>query len=151
MAISGFSVSRFFLRLRDPRRRHLKRHLLIDIIVIAICAVIANANDWQQVVTFAKRRRAWLETFLSLPSGIPSHDTFERVFERLDPSAFQACFQQWIEVLAHTLGLGHIAIDGKTLRHSGSAAKGFKPLHLVSAWATQCHLTLGQVAIDEKS
>ncbi len=82
MALCAFSVSRYFTRLRDPRRQHLKRHLLIDIIVIAICAVIANANDWQQVVTFAKRRRAWLQTFLRLPNGIPSHDTFERVFER---------------------------------------------------------------------
>jgi hypothetical protein len=114
MALAVYSVSRYFARLRDPRRQHLKRHLLIDIVVIAICAVIANADDWQQVVTFAKRRRAWLQTFLSLSNGIPSHDTFERVFDRLDPQAFQACFRQWVEALAQTLGLGHIAIDGKT-------------------------------------
>jgi predicted transposase YbfD/YdcC len=151
MAMSAFAASRFFARLRDPRRRHLKRHLLLDIIVIAICAVIANADDWQQVVIFAKRRRVWLESFLRLPNGIPSHDTFERVFERLDPQAFQACFRQWIEALAQTLGLGHIAIDGKTLRHSGNAPKGWRPLHIVSAWASAAHLSLGQVAIEEKS
>jgi predicted transposase YbfD/YdcC len=151
MALSSVAVSRFFRRLRDPRRQHLKRHLLIDIISIAICAVIANANDWQQVVTFAQRRRAWLQTFLSLPNGIPSHDTFERVFERLDPQAFGACFRQWVEALARNLGLGHIAIDGKTLRHSGTTAKGWRPLHIVSAWASEACLSLGQVAIDEKS
>jgi predicted transposase YbfD/YdcC len=151
MALSVYSVSRYFTRLRDPRRQHLKRHLLIDIVVIAICAVIANADDWQQVVTFAKRRHAWLQTFLSLPNGIPSHDTFERVFDRLDPQAFQACFRQWVEALAQTLGLGHIAIDGKTLRHSGNAAKGWRPLHVVSAWASQVQLSFGQVTVDEKS
>jgi predicted transposase YbfD/YdcC len=151
MALSAFAVSRYFTRLRDPRRKHLKRHLLIDIIVVAICAVIAGADDWQQVVTFALHRRAWLQTFLALPNGIPSHDTFERVFERLDPQAFQACFRQWVEALAQTLGLGHIAIDGKTLRHSGNVPKGWRPLHLVSAWASQVHLSLGQVAVEQKS
>jgi len=151
MAMSAFAVTRFFSRLRDPRRQHLKRHLLLDIIVIAICAVIANANDWQQVVTFARRRRTWLATFLQLPNGIPSHDTFERVFERLDPQAFQACFNHWVEALARNLGLGHIAIDGKTLRRSGHAPKGWKPLHIVSAWASEAHLSLGQVTVDQKS
>jgi predicted transposase YbfD/YdcC len=151
MALSIYSVSRYFTRLRDPRRQHLKRHLLIDILVIAICAVIANADDWQQVVTFAKRRRAWLQTFLALPNGIPSHDTFERVFDRLDPQAFQACFRQWVEALARMLGLGHVAIDGKTLRHSGNATKGWRPLHVVSAWASQVQLSFGQVTVDEKS
>jgi predicted transposase YbfD/YdcC len=151
MAMSAVAVARYFTRLRDPRRQHLKRHLLLDIIVIAICAVIAGADDWQQIVIFAHHRRAWLQTFLSLPNGIPSHDTFERVFERLDPQAFQACFRQWVEALAHSLGLGHIAIDGKTLRHSGNNAKGWRPLHIVSAWASAAHLSLGQVAVEQKS
>jgi predicted transposase YbfD/YdcC len=151
MAASSLSVARYFRPLRDPRRNHLKRHLLIDIVVIALCAVICGANDWQQVATFARRRRAWLETFLALPNGIPSHDTFERVFDRLDPQVFQTCFRRWVEGLAHALGVEHVAIDGKTLRHSGSAPKGWKPLHLVCAWATACHLSLGQVAVQEKS
>lgn len=151
MSRSPLSVTRYFARLRDPRRNHLKRHLLIDIVVIALCGVICGAQDWQQIATFALRRRAWLETFLGLPNGIPSHDTFERVFDRLDPHAFQTAFRRWVEALAQTLGVGHIAIDGKTLRHSGSTPKGWKPLHVVSAWANQCQLSLGQVAVDEKS
>jgi predicted transposase YbfD/YdcC len=151
MAMAPFAVTRYFSRLRDPRRRHLRRHLLIDIIVIAICAVIGRADDWQQVVTFACNHQDWLKTFLALPGGIPSHDTFERVFDRLDPYAFQACFQQWVERLAHSLGWKQIAIDGKTLRHSGNSPKGWKALHLVSAWATECHLSLGQEAVEAKS
>jgi predicted transposase YbfD/YdcC len=151
MVLSSLSVIRFFRPLRDPRRPHLKKHLLIDIVVITLCAVLCGAQDWQQVVTFAGQRRAWLQTFLSLPNGIPSHDTFERVFERLNPQVFQVCFRRWVEALAGVLGLEHIAIDGKTLRHSGNGPKGWKPLHLVSAWATPCHLSLGQVAVDEKS
>jgi predicted transposase YbfD/YdcC len=151
MALSGCSVCTYFARLRDPRRNHLKRHRLIDIIAITLCAVIAGADDWQQVATFAQHRRAWLQTFLALPNGIPSHDTLERVFDRLDPQAFQACFSRWVAALAQLLGLEHIAIDGKTLRHSGNASKGWRPLHLVSAWATQVQLSLGQVAVDQKS
>jgi predicted transposase YbfD/YdcC len=151
MAMSLLSVTRFFLPLRDPRRRHLRKHLLIDIIVIALCAVISGANDWQQVAAFGQRRRSWLSTFLRLPNGIPSHDTFERVFDHLDPSAFQACFQRWVEALAQHLNVRHIAIDGKTLRGSKNEPKGWRALHLVSAWATECHLSLGQVAVDAKS
>jgi predicted transposase YbfD/YdcC len=151
MAAAFPSVSRFFLALRDPRRAHRRKHLLMDIIVITLCAVISGANDWQQVATFAQRRHAWLSTFLGLPNGVPSHDTFERVFDRLDPAAFQACFQRWVEAIAHHLDLDHIAIDGKTLRGSKNDPKGWKALHLVSAWATACHLSLGQVAVEAKS
>jgi predicted transposase YbfD/YdcC len=151
MPTSLLSIRPFFLPLRDPRRHHRRKHLLIDIVVIALCAVISGADDWQQVVAFGRRRRDWLTTFLRLPNGIPSHDTFERVFDRLDPAAFGTCFQRWIETLAAHLPLGHIAIDGKTLRGSGNGPKGWKPLHLVSAWATDCQLSLGQVAVDAKS
>jgi predicted transposase YbfD/YdcC len=151
MATSPISVQRYFARLRDPRLNRRKRHLLIDIIVITLCAVICGANDWQEVATFATRRLDWLRTFLALPNGIPSHDTLERVFDRVDPKAFLACFQQWVAALAPSLEVGHIAIDGKSLRRSGNGPKGWAPLHVVSAWATQCHLTLGQVAVEEKS
>jgi predicted transposase YbfD/YdcC len=151
MAATTLTITRYFTRLRDPRRRHLRRHLLIDIIVIALCAVICGADDWQQIATFGRHRHAWLRTFLALPNGIPSHDTFERVFDRIAPEAFLACFQQWVEALAQGLGLQHIAIDGKTLRHSGNVAKGLGPLHVVSAWASACHLSLGQVAVEAKS
>ena len=105
------SIPKFFAKLQDPRRAHRRLHRLQDIIVIALCAVIAGAQDWQQIATFGRRRRSWLQTFLALPRGIPSHDTFERVFDRIAPDAFLACFQQWVEALAHGLGLRHIAID----------------------------------------
>jgi predicted transposase YbfD/YdcC len=151
MALPPFSVATYFSRLRDPRRKRRRRHCLMDIIVIALCAVICGAKDWQQIVTFARERLPWLRTFLALPNGVPSHDTFERVFDRIDPQSFLACFQQWVDVLTRGLGVAHIAIDGKTLRHSGNRTKHWGPLHVVSAWASQCHLTLGQVAVDAKS
>jgi predicted transposase YbfD/YdcC len=124
-------------------------HLLQDLIVIALCAVIAGAQDWQQIETFGRKRRDWLRRFLALPNGIPSHDTFERVFNRLQPQAFQACFREWVQAVTAALRIKHVAIDGKTLRGSASAQLG--PLHLVSAWATAQHLSLGQVAVDTKS
>lgn len=123
--------------------------MLPDIIFIALCAVLCGAKDWQQVETFGKQRLGWLRRFLKLPNNIPSHDTFERVFDRIDPGAFQQCFQSWVTAIAEKLNIKHIAIDGKTLRGSGSSKLG--PLHLVSAWATEQHLSLGQVATAEKS
>src|SRR5437868_9150535 len=143
------SIVKYFKRLKDPRRRHRRLHLLQDIIVIALCAVLAGAQDWQEIETFGRKRRAWLERFLKLPNGIPSHDTFERVFDRLHPQTFQTCFREWIQALQEVLNIKQIAIDGKTLRSSGSAQLG--PLHLVSAWATAQRLSLGQVAVDAKS
>ena len=150
MALTSIAIAKHFSRLRDPRRNHRKRHLLIDIIVIALCAVIAGANDWQQIATFGRCRRDWLKTFLALPNGIPSHDTFERVFDRLDPQAFP---------LFPGLGRGpdgHLGSEAHRHRRqdaapSGNAAAKREPLHLVSAWAGELHLTLGQVAVDDKS
>jgi predicted transposase YbfD/YdcC len=143
------SIPQYFAQLKDPRRAHRRLHLLQDLIVIALCAVIAGAQDWQQIETFGRKRRGWLRRFLVLPNGIPSHDTFERVFNRLKPQAFQACFRKWVQAITAALRIKHVAIDGKTLRGSGSAKLG--PLHLVSAWATAQHLSLGQVAVDAKS
>lgn len=151
MSLPAFSVGRHFRKLKDPRRKHRQRHSLLSIIVIALCAVIASCNDWQQVETFARERREWLATFLDLPNGTPSHDTFERVFDRLDPDALQRCLMAWIQAVSGKLKIDHIAIDGKTMKHSGSPARGIKALHLVSAWSTQHNLTLGQVAVDDKS
>jgi predicted transposase YbfD/YdcC len=124
---------------------------LLDIIVIALCAVIAGSNTWQEVETFARHRRDWLGRFLDLDNGVPSHDTFERVFDRLDPLALQRCVLSWLAALCNTSGIGHIAIDGKTARRSGSPTRGIAALHLVSAWATEQSLTLGQVATAEES
>jgi predicted transposase YbfD/YdcC len=146
---TDLSIPKHFAKLKDPRRAHRRLHHLQDILVIALCAVIAGAQDWQEIETFGRKRRAWLRRFLELPNGIPSHDTFERVFNRLKPQAFQACFRDWVRAVSAALRIEHVAIDGKTLRGSGSAKLG--PLHLVSAWATAQRLSLGQVAVDAKS
>ena len=149
MVLPNLAITNFFRKLKDPRSTRRRRHLLLDIIAVALCAVIAGANDWQQIETFGKHRLDWLKQFFQLPNGIPSHDTFERVFDRISPVAFQACFRDWVKSVCDALGLKHIAIDGKTLRGSGSDK--LKALHLVSAWAADNQLTLAQVATDEKS
>ena len=148
---ADLSIATYFAKLKDPRRAHRRLHLLQDILVIALCAVIAGAQDWQQVVTFGRKRRAWLRGFLELPNGIPSHDTFGRVFALLEPAALMACIQQWLDALGAAVAGEVVAIDGKTLRGSFDTAAGKNPLHLVSAWACEARLTLGQVAVDAKS
>jgi len=149
MVLPNLAIVKFFRKLKDPRVKRRKKHLLLDIIAIAICAVIAGCDDWQQIETFGDNRLEWLKQFLPVANGIPSHDTFERVFDRLDPGAFQACFRDWMNALCDALGLKHIAIDGKTL--CGSRSGKLKALHLVSAWAVNNQLSLGQVATSEKS
>lgn len=151
MARSRLSLHQHIRRLKDPRINRRKRHLLLDILTIAVCAVIAGANTWPDIETFGRRRQDWLQRFLELPNGIPAHDTFERVFDRLQPHALQATLLGWLHDLSATLGVRHIAIDGKTLRHSGGGSSPLRQLHLVSAWATEANLTLGQVATEEKS
>jgi predicted transposase YbfD/YdcC len=148
---SPASIRRHFRTLKDPRLRRRRRHELLDIIVIALCAVIGDCDTWEDIGVFAKKREDWFRRFLALPNGVPSTDTFSRVFSRLDPDVFGACFQNWVCALSAAVGLPHIAIDGKTLRRSHDRAAGLGPLHLVSAWATDQHLTLGQVAVDGKS
>jgi predicted transposase YbfD/YdcC len=151
MGLSSLALQKHFRQLPDPRRRHRRRHLLIDIVTIAICAAICGADSWPKVVKFGQRRRDWLQRFLRLPQGIPSHDTFERVFGLLNPATFQRCFVDWTQSLREALGPEHIAIDGKALRGSAAPAAGMGALHIVSAWATKAQLTLGQVAVEEKS
>jgi predicted transposase YbfD/YdcC len=146
---SSLAIKAHFRKLRDPRRRHGREHLFLDILVIAICAVIGNADSWRAIALWGRTHETWLRRFLALPHGIPCHDTFRRLFQRLDAAAFQGCLRQWLFALRGVLKVSQIAIDGKTLRSSGSASLG--PLHLVSAWATQYHLSLGQVAVDAKS
>jgi hypothetical protein len=106
------SIPTFFAKLRDPRRAHRRLHRLQDILLIALCAVIAGAQDWQQIVTLGRRRRSWRGGFLELPNGIPSHDTFERVFDRLKPQAFQACFREWVQAISAALRIKHILTIG---------------------------------------
>jgi predicted transposase YbfD/YdcC len=151
MVRSRLSLHKYIRRLHDPRLNRRKRHLLADILTIAVCAVIAGANTWPDIETFGRKRREWLQRFLELPNGIPSHDTFERVFDRLQPQALQAALLNWLHEISAVLGVRHIAIDGKTLRHSGGGSSPLQYLHLVSAWAVEANLTLGQVATNEKS
>ena len=145
------AIQTHFADLEDPRIERTRRHDLMDILVIALCAVICGAEGWVDIAKYGVAKYDWLKTFLRLPEGIPSHDTFRRVFCLLDPAAFQACFQRWIDALSECLGLKRIAIDGKVLRRSFDRASGRAALHLVSAWATEQHLVLGQVAVDAKS
>jgi predicted transposase YbfD/YdcC len=143
------SIRKHFRRLKDPRVVGRSRHRLIDVVVLAICGVIANCDDWPDIALFAQKRESWFKRFLALPGGIPSHDTFERVFAAVDVSVFESCCVAWLHEVAQLVGVGQIAIDGKSL--CGSAAEGLAPLHLVSAWATQARLSLGQVAVEDKS
>jgi len=145
------SIKKHFAPLQDPRIRGRKRHRLLDIIVIALCGVIADCDTWQDIAIFAQKRAAWLRRFLRLPHGIPSHDTLERVFDRLNPQVFAACFCRWVQSLSEVLEDAHVAIDGKTLRRSLARSQGLRPLHLVSAWATRQSLALGQVTVDAQS
>lgn len=143
------SIKRHFHNLRDPRVKPRSRHLLVDIIILGICGVIANCDNWRDIELFAKKHLGWFKRFLKLPHGVPSHDTFERVFRKLDPRGFERCCVSWLRAIAGLVDMGHIAIDGKTV--CGSASSTLGPLHLVSAWATEANLTLGQVAVDGKS
>ncbi len=145
------SIAHHFADLTDPRIDRSRLHELLDIIAIAICAVVAGADSWDDIEDFGNAKVAWLSTFLDLPNGIPSHDPFRRLFERLDPDEFQRGFLGRIEALHEATERRVIAIDGKTLRRSFDRAKGKSALHLVHAWATANHLLLGQVAVDEKS
>lgn len=147
--MTGLSIKSHFRQLRDPRRRHCREHRFLDIIVIAICAVIGNADSWRAIALWGRTHETWLKRFLALPNGTPCHDTFRRLFGRLDSTVWQTCLRQWLLALSDVLKVSHIAIDGKTLRSSGSSTLG--PLHLVSAWASQYHLSLGQVAVAAKS
>lgn len=145
------SITHHFADLTDPRVERTRLHELLDIVTIAICAVVAGADSWEHIEQFAKAKHAWLKAFLALPNGIPSHDTIARVFARLDPDEFRRCFLGWIGALQEATGRRVIALDGKTLRRSFDRAKAKSALHLVHAWATANHLLLGQVAVDEKS
>src|SRR5215210_4225584 len=145
------SIGEHFATLTDPRVDRSKAHLLVEIVTIALCAAICGADDWVAVETFGREKHRWLATFLRLPGGIPSHDTFGRVFRRLDPEEFRRCFLGWVRAVVGAPGAQVVAVDGKTLRRSHDRRAGKGALHLVSAWATASGLVVGQVATEEKS
>ena len=145
------TMEQHFGDLTDPRIDRTKLHKLLDILVIAICAVIAGADNWEDVEEFGKVRMEWFQTFLELPHGIPSHDTFTRVFARLDPEQFQTCFLRWMNGVSEVIGGQVIAVDGKVLRRSQDKGIGKAAIDMVSAWATVNRLVLAQVKVDEKS
>ena len=147
----GASLRAHFAALPDPRVERTKRHRLLDVVTIAVCAVLCGADTWVAVEVWGKAKLPWLRTWLDLPHGVPSHDTFGRVFAALDPAAFEACFLAWVRELAAATAGQVAAIDGKTVRRSHDRANGQGPLHLVSAWAAEQHLVLGQVATDDHS
>jgi len=144
-------ILRAFTELKDPRVNRTKKHSLGDILALAICATICGADGWAQVAKFGRCKRKWFKTFLDLPNGIPSHDTFGRVFAALDPVAFEQCFMQWMAGLTVAAEGRLIAIDGKTIRRSLDVANGKAAIHMVSAWSEANHAALGQIATDAKS
>ena len=140
-----------FSALEDPRCAGKVDHRLIDILVIAVCAVIACAESWDDIALYGRNKLGWLRSFLTLANGIPSHDTFRRVFMLIDPDAFEACFSAWAQSFAEAFDREVVAIDGKTLRRSFDRGRAQGPLHLVSAWASEQGLALGQREVDGKS
>lgn len=145
------TLTTHFGNLTDPRVERTKLHTLFDILVIAICAILAGADNWEDIADFGQAKQDWFKTFLELPNGIPSHDTFNRVFARLDPQEFQASFLSWIKAVSALLGGQVIAIDGKILRRSHDRGLGQAAIDMVSAWACTNRLVLGQVKVDDKS
>jgi predicted transposase YbfD/YdcC len=144
-------IQTHFAQLPDPRLERRRLHNLIDIIVIGLCAIMCGCESWADVERYGKTKHAWLKTFLELPNDIPSHDTFGRVFALLDPQEFQKCFTSWITAVCEATAGRVVAIDGKTVRGSADRAGGKHAIHLVSAWAVQNHLVLGQRAVADKS
>jgi len=141
----------YFTFLKDSRVERTKLHLFGDIITISILAVIAGALGWEDIEEYGLNKKEWLETFLELPFGIPSPDTFRRVFERINPKEFEECFRLWVKSLVEKLGVEVVAIDGKALKGSYDRKSQLKALHMVSAWSNEHRLVLGQTKVSEKS
>jgi len=149
--MSPAGILEYFDQLPDPRVERTRLHKLIDIVAIALCAVICGADGWVAVETYGHAKESWLRTWLELPNGIPSHDTFGRVFARLDPQKFLECFGRWMAAVQQASSGQLVAIDGKTLRGSGEGVLGQGAIHLVSAWAAANHMVLAQARVEEGS
>ena len=145
--LAPVAIRRFFVKLPEPRRRRTRiAYPLLNLVVMAVCAVLAGADTWEEIAQFAKTRRDWFARFLELPAGNPSHDTFGRVFAALDPIAFQKCLLAWVSALHEATAGQFVAIDGKAAREAMARSTDKGPLCLVSAWATANQVVLGQVA-----
>lgn len=141
-----------FSNIKDPRlHNHNFRHKLCDIFIIALMGTICGADGWMEIERFGEAKQDWFSTFLELPNGIPSHDTFGRIFAILDPKLFEECFLSWINSLTIDLTKEIIAVDGKTVRGSGNKRQGERAIHLVSAWAAKNRMMLAQVKTEDKS
>jgi len=154
MSVPGLpssSLLQHFESLEDPRTAYLVEHRLLDIIALTICAVVCGAEGWEDIEAYGRSKHEWLSTFLELPNGIPSHDTISRVFARLEPTKLQECFVSWVKTIAQLSEGEVIAIDGKSARHSYDKGKGKGAIHMVSAWASENRLALGQVKVADKS
>lgn len=145
------TIEQHFSAIEDKRVERTKRHLLIDIITITLCAVIAGAETWDDLELYGKCQYKWFKKFLKLPNGIPSHDTFNRVFAQLEPEQLQSCFLNWVKSISSLMPGKIVAIDGKTLRHSYAKSNDKSAIVMVSAWAQQNGLVLGQRKVDNKS
>ncbi len=145
------SIAKHFSKVKDPRIDRTKQHGLLDILIIAICGVICGADSWVDIELFGKTKTEWLKTFLKLPNGIPSHDTFGRVFAALNPQEFESSFMEWVQAINQLTQGQVIAIDGKQLRGSQDSGIGKNAIYMVSAWATENQLVLGQRKVDDKS
>ena len=149
--VTDAPIAQYFGELDAPRIDRSKRHTLLDIITIALCGIICGADSWVDIELFGKCKEDWFRTFLELPNGIPSHDTFGDVFARLDPEQFQRCFMEWVQAVAQVTQGEVVAIDGKTVRRSHDRTLGKKAIHMVNVWASSNGLALGQTKVDEKS
>src|SRR5262245_5972720 len=138
-----------FKGLNDPRVERTRKHPLINIVFLAVCAVLSGANSFAALEEFGLDRRTWFARFLDLTNGVPCDDTFARVLARLDPGAFEKCLLGWVQAVQEVTGHRLIAIDGKTLRGSYNRRDGKAAIHMVSAWASETKLSLGQVVVDE--
>lgn len=145
------SFQRHFQDLQDPRVERTRKHPLINIVFMAVCGVLSGANSFAAIHEFALDRRNWLAGYLDLTHGIPSEDTFARVLARLDPGAFEKCLLSWVQAVQEVTDHRMVAIDGKTVRGSSDHETGRAAIHMVSAWASENKLSLGQVVVDEKS
>jgi predicted transposase YbfD/YdcC len=140
-----------FRDIADYREDHNKKHLLIDILVMAVCSVLCGADSFVEIKTIADAKRDWFQTFLSLPNGIPSHDTFNRVIARIQPNAFQSCFQSWVRATFPHVTSDHIAFDGKELSHSHDPINDYANIRMMTAWSVTNGIVLGQAIVADDS